>query len=255
MTELVDTMAPTTDYWPGRYRDQVVLVTGAAGGLAAPTCRRLAREGATVICTDVAGDGDGSSPEACLSLDVTDPEAWSRVVADIMRTHGRLDGALLAHGVQGPETPIDETPRDGWQRTLAINLDGCLHGLGAALPAMRARGYGRVTILSSIAGREGNPHQAAYSASKAAVISLVKTAAKEYARDGITVNAVAPSMMRTRMLDDLSEERNAALLARVPMGRVGTPEEFAALAAWLLSPEASYTTGQTLDLSGGRNTA
>lgn len=83
----------------------------------------------------------------------------------------------------------------------------------------------------------------------------MKTAAKEYARDGITVNAVAPSMMRTRMLEDLSEERNAALLARVPMGRVGTPEEFAALAAWLLSPEASYTTGQTLDLSGGRNTA
>lgn len=255
MTELVDTSAPTTDYWPGRYRDQVVLVTGAAGGLAAPTCRRLAREGATVICTDVAGDGDGSSPETCLSLDVTDPEAWCRVVADIMRTHGRLDGALLAHGVQGPETPIDETPRDGWQHTLAINLDGCLHGLSAALPAMRARGYGRVTILSSIAYREGNPHQAAYSASKAAVISLVKTAAKEYARDGITVNAVAPSMMRTRMLEDLSEERNAALLARVPMGRVGTPEEFAALAAWLLSPEASYTTGQTLDLSGGRNTA
>lgn len=87
-----------------------------------------------MICTDVAGDGDGSSPETCLSLDVTDPEAWCRVVADIMRTHGRLDGALLAHGVQGPETPIDETPRDGWQHTLAINLDGCLHGLSAALP-------------------------------------------------------------------------------------------------------------------------
>ncbi|MFF7656237.1 SDR family NAD(P)-dependent oxidoreductase [Streptomyces sp. NPDC007983] len=255
MTDLVDTTPTTTGHWPGRYRDQVILVTGAAGGLAAPTCRRLAREGATVICTDVTAGGDGSSPEACLSLDVTDPEAWSRVVTDILNAHGRLDGALFAHGAQGPETPIDQTPRDGWQRTLAINLDGCLHGLAAALPPMRERGYGRVTILSSIAGREGNPHQAAYSASKAAVISLVKTAAKEYARDGVTVNAVAPSMMRTRMLDDLSAERNAALLARVPMGRVGTPEEFAALATWLLSSEASYTTGQTLDLSGGRNTA
>ncbi|WP_413804539.1 SDR family NAD(P)-dependent oxidoreductase [Streptomyces sp. OE57] len=255
MTEFLDTLPTSTDYWPGRYRDQVILVTGAAGGLAAPTCQRLTREGATVIRTDVAASGDGSSAEACLPLDVTNPDAWSQAIAEILGTYGRLDGALFAHGVQGPETPIDQTPRDGWQRTLAINLDGCLHGLAAALPPMRERGYGRVTILSSIAGREGNPHQAAYSASKAAVISLVKTAAKEYARDGITVNAVAPSMMRTRMLDDLSAERNAALLARVPMGRVGTPEEFAALAAWLLSREASYTTGQTLDLSGGRNTA
>jgi 3-oxoacyl-[acyl-carrier protein] reductase len=112
-----------------------------------------------------------------------------------------------------------------------------------------------VAVISSIAAREGNPNQAAYSCSKAAVIALVKTAAKECARDGVTVNAVAPSMFETPLLKDLSAERNAQLLARVPMGRIGQPVEFAALAAWLLSDEASYTTGQTFDLSGGRNTA
>ena len=102
---------------------------------------------------------------------------------------------------------------------------------------------------------KGTPHQAAYSASKAGLVALVKTAAKEVAPFGVTVNSIAPSMMKTRLLEDLSPERNAQLLAKVPMGRVGLPEEFSALATWLLSTEASYVTGQTLDLSGGRNTA
>lgn len=247
--------APTYSFWSGRFQGQVVLVTGAAGGLGAPTCRRLVAEGATVVCTDVVAAGDGSSPEACLALDVTDSKAWVEVVNEILRTYGRLDATLFAHGVQGPEASVEETPYDAWARTLSINLDGCLHGLAAVLPAMRTRSYGRVAILSSISAREGNPHQAAYSASKAGVVSLTKTAAKEAATAGITVNCIAPSMMQTAMLADLSPERNAALLARVPMGRVGTPDEFAALAAWLLSTEASYMTGQTLDLSGGRNTA
>jgi NAD(P)-dependent dehydrogenase (short-subunit alcohol dehydrogenase family) len=241
--------------WPGRFHDQVVLVTGAAGGLGAPTCDRLVAEGARVVHTDVTATGDGFSPDACLALDVTDPDAWTAVVADVVARHGRLDGALFAHGIQGPEKPVDSITREEWARTLAVNLDGCLYGLAAVLPAMRERGYGRVAILSSISAREGNPMQAAYSASKAGVVALVKTAAKENARAGITVNCVAPSLMATVMLDQLSDERNAALLAKVPMGRVGTPQEFAALATWLLSAEASYMTGQTLDLSGGRNTA
>ena len=244
-------------YWPGRFRDQVILVTGAAGGLGSDTADRLAREGGTVVCTDVAesGAGDGSSPANCMALNVTSRADWDRTIETVLARHGRIDGALFAHGIQGPEVPVTEMPADGWARTLSVNLDGCLHGLAAVLPVLTKQGYGRVAILSSISAREGNPHQAAYSASKAGLVALVKTAAKEVAPQGVTVNSIAPSMMKTRLLQDLSPERNAQLLAKVPMGRIGLPEEFSALATWLLSPEASYMTGQTLDLSGGRNTA
>jgi NAD(P)-dependent dehydrogenase (short-subunit alcohol dehydrogenase family) len=251
----VRSVPPPGDIWPGRFEGQVILVTGAAGGLGSEASRRLLAEGATVVCTDAASHGDGSAPEASAALDVTARRSWEVAVAGVLDRHGRLDGALFAHGIQGPEATIDKMPYDGWTKTFAVNLDGCFHGLAAVLPELKRRGYGRVAVLSSIAAREGNAQMAAYSASKAALIALVKTAAKEAAPYGVTVNAVAPSMFQTRLLDDLSPERNAALLAKVPMGRIGQPAEFAAMAAWLLSPEASYTTGQTLDLSGGRNTA
>ncbi|ALU73426.1 oxidoreductase (plasmid) [Rhodococcus erythropolis R138] len=247
------TADPAT-FYPGRFTGRVILVTGAAGGLGSAAVDRLANEGATVVCTDVTGTGEGISREIT-ALDVTDRAAWDTAVATIMATHGRLDGALFAHGIQGPESSITDMPFAGWSKTLSVNLDGCFHGLAAVLPVLASQGYGRIGILSSISAREGNPFQAAYSASKAAVVSLVKTAAKEVAAHNVTVNAIAPSMMQTRLLEDLSPERNAALLSRVPMGRVGTTAEFAALATWLLSTEASYVTGQTLDLSGGRNTA
>ena len=244
-------------YWPGRFQDQVILVTGAAGGLGSDTADRLAREGAITVCTDVnaAGTADGSGPANCLALNVTERGDWDHVVASTLKRYGRIDGALFAHGIQGPEVPVTDMPADGWAKTLSVNLDGCLHGLASILPALIQQAYGRVAILSSISAREGNPHQAAYSASKAGLVALVKTAAKEVAPYGVTVNSIAPSMMKTRLLEDLSPERNAQLLAKVPMGRVGLPEEFSALATWLLSTEASYMTGQTLDLSGGRNTA
>jgi 2-dehydro-3-deoxy-L-rhamnonate dehydrogenase (NAD+) len=248
---------PTEPVWPNRFAGHVILVTGAAGGLGSDTARRLAREGAYVMCTDAApgGAADGSSPDDCLPLDVTERGNWDEAIETALGRHGRVDGALLAHGIQGPEAPVTDMPYEGWAATLRVNLDGCFHGLASLLPRLAGQGYGRVAVLSSIAAREGNPYQAAYSASKAALVALVKTAAKEVATSGVTVNCVAPSMMRTRLLDDLSPERNAQLLSRVPMGRAGEPEEFTALATWLLSPESSYMTGQTLDLSGGRNTA
>lgn len=247
---------PPFDIWPTRFEGRVFLVTGAGGGLGSAAAERLRAEGAIVVATDVAGPG-GASPETGLSLDldVTDPAQWSRAVRQTTERFGRLDGALFCHGVQGPEAAVDEVPHAGWNRTLEINLSGCFYGLQAIVPVMRRAGYGRIVMLASIAGREGNEHMAAYSVSKAGLIALGKSVAKETARFGISINCVAPSMFQTPLLKDLSPERNAALLARVPMQRVGYPSEFAALAAWLLSAEASYMTGQTLDLSGGRNTA
>lgn len=247
---------PIFSPWPGRHTNRVVLVSGAAGGLGSAAVDRLREEGATVVSTDVAApagapDGTGMS----LELDVTDPEQWSHAVRLTTERFGGLDGALFCHGIQGPEAVVDEVPRDGWHRTLDINLTGCFYGLQAVVPVMRSAGYGRIAMLASIAGRDGNENMAAYSVSKAGLIALGKSVAKETARFGISINCVAPSMFQTPLLKDLSPERNAALLARVPLRRIGDPSEFAALAAWLLSVESSYMTGQTLDLSGGRNTA
>jgi 2-dehydro-3-deoxy-L-rhamnonate dehydrogenase (NAD+) len=253
-TEHPDTL-PHFDIWPGRYNGRVVLVTGAGGGLGSAAVERLRAEGATLVLTDMAPPPESDDADLRLSLDVTDARQWSRVVGETMGRFGRLDGVLFCHGVQGPEVPVDAVPHEGWQRTLDINLNGCFYGLQAVVPVMREAGYGRVAILASIAGREGNENMSAYSVSKAGLIALGKSVAKETARFGISINCVAPSMFQTRILKDLSPERNASLLSRVPMGRIGHPQEFAALAAWLLSPEASYMTGQVLDLSGGRNTA
>lgn len=239
--------------WPSRYDGRVVLVTGAAGGLGGSASRRLQAEGAIVVSTDLAIAEDVLRDDSAqLRLDVTDPEQWASVIDRVLERYGRLDGLLMSHGSQGPEVPVEDVPIEGWSRALHINLDSCFYGLRAVVPVMKKQGYGRIAVLASIAGREGNASMTAYSASKAGVIALVKSVAKETADAGIAINAVAPSMFDTPLLADLSPERNAMLLARVPMGRVGYPPEFAALAAWLLSEECSYTTGQVFDLTGGR---
>jgi NAD(P)-dependent dehydrogenase (short-subunit alcohol dehydrogenase family) len=239
--------------WPDRFKHKVILLTGAAGGLGSAARSRLTAEGAVVVATDA--QPPTANDPLMRQLDVRDRLAWKQVLADLLEEHGRLDGALFCHGIQGPESPVEDMSVEGWDTTLDVNLNGCFHGLALLLPILREQGHGKIAVLSSIAAREGNPHQAAYSASKAALISLVKTAAKEVAPYGVTINAVAPSMFETPLINALSPERNKELLARVPMGRIGKPEEFASLAAWLLSEESSYMTGQTLDLSGGRNTA
>ncbi|WP_162795042.1 SDR family oxidoreductase [Nonomuraea lactucae] len=228
-------------------------MTGASGGLGAPTCDRISAEGGTVVCTDVGATGDGSSPDRCRELDVTDRRAWQSLVAEIMAEYGRLDGALFAHGVAGPVTLAQETSASDWAHTIEVNLTGAFYGLRALVPVMRRTSYGRIVAVSSIGAVTANPRQAAYSASKAGLNALVKSVAKECADDSVTVNTIAPSLMDTPMLAGLDEARFATLLAKVPLGRPGTALEFAALAGWLLSSEASFVTGQVVDLSGGRN--
>lgn len=244
----------SAEVWPDRFRERVVLVTGAAGGLGGAAAERLAKEGAVVVATDLESPEapEGMGGGVGRGLDVTSPEAWQAVVSETLERFGRIDGLLMSHGAQGPEALVEDVPFDGWTRTLEVNLHSCFLGLKTVVPVMKRAGYGRIAVLSSISGREGNASMAAYSTSKAGVIALVKAVAKECAADGVAVNAVAPSMFRTPLLQHLSDERNAELLSRVPMGRIGEPREFASLAAWLLSSECSYTTGQVFDLSGGR---
>lgn len=241
--------------WTDRFKDRVILATGAVGGLGRIAVDRLVREGATVIATDRESPTsltDLGRGGCALTLDVTKPDHWRDVVRVASDRFGRLDGLLMCHGAQGPEANVEDIKYEDWQKTLRVNLDSCFLGLQAVVPTMRQQSYGRIAVLSSISGREGNASMAAYSTSKAGVIALVKATAKETAAEGVIINAVAPSMFQTPLLEHLSDERNSELLTRVPMGRIGQPPEFAALAAWLLSEECSYTTGQVLDLTGGR---
>src|SRR5262249_8992260 len=139
-----------------------------------------------------------------------------------------------------------------WKRVLAINLDGVFWCNRAVLPGMTERGYGRIVNVASIAGKEGNPMAAAYSASKAAVIALTKAIGKDVARTGVLVNCVAPAVIETPMLEDISESHIQYMVERIPMGRMGRPDEVAALICWLASDECSFSTGAVYDISGGR---
>ena len=141
-----------------------------------------------------------------------------------------------------------------WRRVFAINADGVFWCNRAVAPGMAERGYGRIVNVSSIAGKEGNPMAAGYSASKAAVIALTKAVGKDYASTGVTVNCIAPAVIRTPILDDLSPEHVDYMIERIPMGRMGKVDEVAALICWLASEECSFSTGATYDISGGRAT-
>jgi 2-dehydro-3-deoxy-L-rhamnonate dehydrogenase (NAD+) len=147
---------------------------------------------------------------------------------------------------------MTEVSDEEWNRVLAVNATGTFYAVRAVIPGMVARGYGRIVLLSSIAGKEGNPMAAAYSASKAAVIALTKAVGKDLARSGVLVNCVAPAVIETPILDGLSSEHVDYMVERIPMGRIGSAEEVAKLIAWLASEDCSFSTGATYDISGGR---
>jgi len=149
---------------------------------------------------------------------------------------------------------VEEVPASDWAQTIAVNLDGCFYGLAEIVPVMKRASYGRVVAVSSFGGHEGVANRTAYSSSKAALNTLVKSVVRECAAESVTVNAIAPTLMDTPMMAGLSKTQLSPLLAKIPLGRPGTPLEFAGLAAWLLSGESSYVTGQVLNLSGGRST-
>jgi 3-oxoacyl-[acyl-carrier protein] reductase len=156
--------------------------------------------------------------------------------------------------VLGPTAPVQDYPLDAWRQILSTNLDGVFLSCRAVLPHMRARGWGRIVNLASIAGKEGNPNAAAYAASKGGVIAFTKALSKEVATSGILVNCVAPALIDTDMTRDLPPEMREYVTSRIPLGRAGTATEVAALVAWLCSDECSFSTGAVYDISGGRAT-
>ena len=187
-------------------------------------------------------------------MDVTDPGSVRAAVSSALQTMGGLDAVVNCAGILGPVASALTTPVEDFDRILKINLTGAFIVSQAVLPAMAEAGYGRLLHISSTAGKEGVINMPAYSASKAGILGLVKSLAKEFALSGVTVNALAPGNVMTPLFQEVPAEQQAAQAAKIPMGRFGTPAEAAALIEFIVSPAASYTTGFVFDLSGGRAT-
>jgi 3-oxoacyl-[acyl-carrier protein] reductase len=174
------------------------------------------------------------------------------MAAAVLARFGRIDALVNNAGVAGPTAPVSDYPVDEWQRVVAVNLTGVFHCTRACLPAMLAQGEGRIVNVASIAGRDPNANMSAYSASKAGVVAFTKSVAKETAQRGVLVNCVVPGVIEAGLTAKTTADERELFLAKVPMGRMGRPEELAELVAWVASPACSFTTGATFDLSGGR---
>ena len=233
-----------------RFFDRVALVTGGSSGIGAATARRLLAEGAKVASFDLSED----APEGVLAIggDVSSSADVNAAFAQAETILGPVDVVVCAAGVPGTSLRTVDVDDGEWRRVLGINADGVFFCNRAAITGMVERGYGRIVNVASIAGKEGNPMAAAYSASKAAVIALTKSIGKDLARTGVIVNCIAPAVIETPILDGLSQEHVDYMIERIPMGRMGTAEEVAALVAWLASEECSFSTGAIYDISGGR---
>jgi 3-oxoacyl-[acyl-carrier protein] reductase len=228
---------------------RVALVTGGASGIGAAAVERLRAGGAKVAVFDLQEtDGDVFS----IRGDVTRSADVDAAVGRVVDEFGRLDALVNAAGISGHSLRTIDVSDEEWERVFAINANGTFWFCRAAARVMVEAGYGRIVNVASIAGKEGNPMAAAYSGSKAAVIGFTKSLGKDLAGTGVLVNSIAPAVIETPMLGDMSQEHIEYMVSRIPLGRLGQTDEVAALICWLASDEMSFSTGACFDISGGR---
>ena len=243
-----------------RFKGRVAVVTGGASGIGLGVARRLAAEGARLALWD--RDTTGLKRAAAelgdkayqVALDLTDAACVDKAARDTVAELGGIDILVASAGITGPNTTLAEYPVDEWKRVFDVNVHALFYCNKAVLGPMRAKDYGRIVNIASVAGKEGNPNASAYSASKAAVMGLTKSLGKELSKTGIRVNCVTPAAVKTAIFDQMKQEHIDFMLSKIPLGRFGLIEEIAAMIAWLASEECSFSTGAVFDLSGGRAT-
>ena len=243
-------MQPTTE--PGR----VAIVTGGTRGIGAAITRRLAAQGVHVVAVyrgdktaaaALAAELDGVTVE---QVDVADAAACADLVRRVLDEHGRLDHLVTNAGLLVEASAVDTDPST-WEQVVAVNLSAAFHLCRAALPAMRAAGFGRIVTISSVTAVMGSPSEAAYGAAKAGLHGLTRSLARETARAGITVNCVVPGVFETDMTAAMPEQTRQAILRMIPVGRRGLPDELARAVCFLLADDAGYMTGSVLTVDGG----
>ncbi|MGO4326997.1 SDR family NAD(P)-dependent oxidoreductase [Cupriavidus sp. 2TAF22] len=237
------------------------VVTGGAAGIGLAVAQRLAEGGASISLWDsnaaaleAAGAAFGKARPHLLCVDVAKADQVDAARDATLRAAGAVDILVTSAGITGANTTTWEYPVEEWDRVMEINLRGTFLCCRALAPQMRARGYGRIVTIASVAGKEGNPNASAYSASKAGVMALTKSLGKELAQSGVTVNCITPAAVQTGMFAQMTQQHIDYMLSRIPMGRFGKVEELAALVSWLASSECSFSTGAVFDISGGRAT-
>jgi 3-oxoacyl-[acyl-carrier protein] reductase len=236
------------------FENQVIVITGAASGIGKAAAQLIASRGGTVIALDVNKDGLAGSAYS-YQLDISDQAAVFKVIADIQSKHKRIDALINCAGYPGPTSEFVENIKwPDFEKVIAVNLYGAIWLTQAVLPIMKSQKYGRIAQVASIAGKEGNPKMSPYNTSKSGLIGFVKGIAKEVATSGITVNALAPAVIKTPINENTSQELLDYMIAKIPAGRLGEADEVAEILAFMASKACSFTTGFTFDISGGRAT-
>ncbi|HXS55593.1 MAG TPA: SDR family NAD(P)-dependent oxidoreductase [Hanamia sp.] len=240
---------------------QVAIVTGAASGIGLAISQKLLAEGAEVALLDINEEGlkaefkEFKTKTKLFPIDVTKQSLVDEAIDEVMQTYGKIDILINCAGMTGITGVLThEVTSEDLHKVFELNFMSCFYATKAVIPYMLKMNYGRILHIASIAGKEGNAKMLAYSSSKAALIGMTKVQGKEYAESGITINALAPAVIRTPLVDALSDESVKYMTDKIPMKRCGTLEEASNLAAYIVSKENSFTTGFTFDLTGGRAT-
>ena len=241
---------------------RVAVITGGAQGIGYATAERMLLSGASVVLWDIDAKAAATAKESlsalgtvdAVTVELTDADAVLAATGEVVRRHGRIDILVNNAGMTGGNATTWELQPEVWRRVVEVNLIAPYLTCRAVVPQMLQRGYGRIVNVASVAGKEGNPNASHYSASKAGLIALTKSLAKELATQGVLVNAVSPAAAKTAIFDQMTPEHIGYMLAKIPMGRFVEVGEVAAMAAWLASEDCSFSTGGVFDISGGRAT-